>query len=117
VPILDVEIVKGEESQLDSTLAQKLAEAAGVALGLGSARVWIKLRAISRENYAENGVALEELPVFVSILMKQHKLIDLSTVALDLANAFGKVLNRPTEKIHILFQPECAGRIAFGGKL
>jgi phenylpyruvate tautomerase PptA (4-oxalocrotonate tautomerase family) len=116
MPILNFEIV-GDVNK--NELARSLADAAGKVLETKPGNTWVKLHFLPREHYAENGDLAEEVqPVFVSVLLgrcydsKEH-----ARAALEMTEAFATILNRPKENIHILFEPNAMGRIAFGGKL
>ncbi|MGZ3697276.1 MAG: tautomerase family protein [Bdellovibrionota bacterium] len=116
MPILDVEIVGASDAE---GLARRLADAAGIVLGSAAGGTWVKLRFLPRENYAENGdLPARVQPVFVSVLLGRCFEGEVqSRLALKLAEEFSKILDRPRENIHLLFEPSAAGRIAFGGKL
>lgn len=124
MPILDIEMV---ENPNIPKLANVLADIGGQILGTGPRRTWVRLRYIDKANYAENGAPDESVPtsegkavrpVFISVLMsKWPQPIDRQQIAMALAERFGVVLNRPKENVHICFQPEAQGRIAFGGVL
>ncbi len=117
MPILEVEIVGTIEGT--GNLAQPLADAAGEILKTEPGRTWIKMHFLPTDQYAENGgTAPETKPVFVSVLLGHcNELKEKARIASDLATAFARVLGRPAENIHVLFEPEAVGRIAFGGEL
>ena len=75
----------------------------------------MKLKTIARENYAENSGGL---PVFVSVLKARHPAPDALELEADrLAHAVTQVCDWPPENAHIIYLPEGAGRVAFGGKI
>jgi phenylpyruvate tautomerase PptA (4-oxalocrotonate tautomerase family) len=120
MPILDVEFV-GElpESVLDG-LAQRMAEAAAEVMGAKPRGLWVKLRFLDSDTYAENGADahLLEQPVFVSILQADlPPQQGLAHLAAQIAEALSGACQRPADSIHILFEPPARGRIAFGGQL
>ena len=119
MPILDVEIVVGPEESLPDGLARQLADIAGAILESRPGGTWVKLRTLSREQYAENGDLSEDIrPVFVSVLMsKRPNEETIKQQAQQLAEAFAQICQRPKENIHILYEANAAGRIAFGGEL
>lgn len=116
MPILDVEIVGNIEQQ---GIAQTIADAAGRVLKTGPGRTWVKVRFLNSNNYAENGEGSTNLkPVFVSVLLGGcDDLNQKEEIAQRLAKTFSEVLGRPAENIHVLFEPNALGRIAFGGSL
>jgi hypothetical protein len=78
------------------------------------------VRALAREQYAENGGGPPDgvYPVFVSVLkahMPASELLQAEAAAL--AAALAAASARPIEHIHIVYLPSAAGRVAFGGVL
>ena len=120
MPILDVEIVLGPGESLDPAPASELADRAGEVFGAAPGTTWVKLRAIPAEHYAENqtGRPSDVYPVFVSILKAKLPPLDQrqSEVA-RLTEAIARICRRRPENVHILYLPEGAGRMAFGGTL
>jgi phenylpyruvate tautomerase PptA (4-oxalocrotonate tautomerase family) len=119
MPILDVEIVTEPGESLKDDLARQLADLAGDILGSERGGTWVKVQTLPREQYAENGDLLADIrPVFVSVLMGQHPSQEtMKQQAERLAAAFAQACGRPKENVHVLYQPNAGGRIAFGGKL
>ena len=119
VPILEVEIVEAAEAA-SSARAQDLADAAGRELGCEPGRVWVRLRRLPLADYAENGAALPagDPPVFVRVLMHQLPPIEeRAALAKKLVGAIAPVCDRAGERVHLIFEPDAADRIAFGGAL
>jgi len=119
MPILEVEIVGRDEGVTRPGFTQDLADAAAKVLITKPGSTWVKVRFIERELYAENGGTPEDIkPVFVSVLLGRcQEQKEQARLAKDLATTISKVTDRPAENIHILFEPEGVGRIAFGGNL
>lgn len=119
MPILDVEVVTNPGEPLRDGLAAELADSAGEILGSERGGTWVKLRTLPRGLYAENsGLPAGVSPVFVSVLMGQcPSKGTMSQQAQRLSSSFARACGRPKENVHILFQPNAAGRIAFGGVL
>jgi len=119
MPILDIEVVADGDAALIDDVAQRLADAAGEVLGTPAGRTWVRLRTLPRTSYAENGGAPDELrPVFVSLLKARRPPPDqIGDEARRLCSAIADVLRRPVENVHVLYQADAAGRIAFGGEL
>jgi phenylpyruvate tautomerase PptA (4-oxalocrotonate tautomerase family) len=120
MPVLEIEIVVDPGETLGPRLAQELADAAGQAMGTPRGRTWVKLRALPRALYAENGGLLPEdmRPVFVSLLKSKIGTEDeMREEASRLADGIGRCCGRPPENVHILYLPAAAGRMAFGGTL
>jgi phenylpyruvate tautomerase PptA (4-oxalocrotonate tautomerase family) len=120
MPILDIEIVAPDSTEsLPADLTQSLADAAAQVFEVGPGRVWVKLRILPSTNYAENGGLPEGLqPVFITVL--ESGVPDgraLKDEVIQLTKTIAKILGRPESNIHIFYQPDGAGRVAFGGKL
>ena len=118
MPILDVEIV-GDISPREG-LAQRIADAAGEALGSRPRGPWVKLHFIDRALYAENAADGSESvePVIVRVIQAAPPSGDDLQAQIDeLTRALSAVTGRPAENVHIVVEPPALGRIAFGGKL
>jgi phenylpyruvate tautomerase PptA (4-oxalocrotonate tautomerase family) len=118
MPIVDVEIV-GSES-LASDLAARLADMAGQVFCSPPASTWVRVRLLPRHHYAENGT---EKPagwnsVFVTVLKAQRPAgAALEVEVRALTEGVARVCGRSPENVHILYDLEAQGRIAFGGRL
>ena len=120
MPILDIEIVSSDStSSLPANLTQTLANKTAQVFDAGPGRVWGKLRVIPPEQYAENGGLPKGVyPVFVTVIKSRvPEKSALEDEISKLTKAIAKVLNRPETNIHILYQPDGAGRVVFGGQL
>lgn len=117
MPILTIEVVG--ELERATGAAGRAADAAAAVLEVEAGRCWVKLKLLPREQYAENGGAEEGIsPVFVSLILAQAPQADSCRLQCQqLATALATALDRPAENIHILYQPDAKGRIAFGGRL
>ncbi|MBI5841620.1 MAG: hypothetical protein HZB19_16130 [Chloroflexi bacterium] len=119
MPILDVEIVLKPGETLAPDLAARIADAAGEVFASRPLGTWVKLRGIDSAHYAENGsgLSVDIFPVFVSVLKSRVDADGLREEADRLAESIAGVCNRPKENVHILYEAEARGRVAFGGKL
>lgn len=112
MPILEIELVA---SDLVPGLPAGLTQVFGAARGT----VWVKLWLIPPEHYAEDhGKPEGDYPVFVTVLksrVPEGKALEDEISRLTQAIAI--ILNRPETNVHIFYQPDGAGRVAFGGKL
>ena len=118
MPILDVEIVTGEP--LDTAVAAELADAAGQVFASPPAGPWVRVRPLPSHLYSENAVRTPDgpRPVFVTVLKAQRP----TGAALDdevraLTEAVARICRRAPEEVHVLYEPDGAGRIAFGGRV
>jgi phenylpyruvate tautomerase PptA (4-oxalocrotonate tautomerase family) len=120
MPILDIEIVTSHpDPYLPAGLAQSLADGAATVFGGRPGSVWVKLRVIPSGQYAEGHGKPEGVqPVFVTVLKARvpegSALEDEITL---LTGVIAGILKRPKENVHIFYQPDGAGRVAFGGRL
>jgi phenylpyruvate tautomerase PptA (4-oxalocrotonate tautomerase family) len=120
MPILEVEIVaSGETDRLPADLTQSLADVAAQIFNTPQGTTWVKVRVLPSAHYAEDhGRPLGIHPVFVTVL-KSH-VPDNGALEREislLTSAIARVLNRSETNIHIVYQTEGAGRVAFGGQL
>jgi phenylpyruvate tautomerase PptA (4-oxalocrotonate tautomerase family) len=118
MPIVDVEIV-GPEPEEDG-LAARLADMAGQVFESPPSGTWVRVRLLPRHFYAESHNPAPEgwRSVFVTVLKAQRP----SGPALEaevraLAEGVARVCGRPVENVHVLYEPDAHGRIAFGGHL
>lgn len=119
MPILDVEIVLRPGERLDPGLASALAQSAGTALAAPAGTTWVKLHPLAAEHYAEDGGVPEGVyPVFVSLLKARWVAAEARQEEVErLTRAVAEACGRPAENVHLFYQPEGAGRVAFGGRL
>ncbi len=117
MPILDIEVV-GRDSP-NRSYTQALADAVGNVFNSASGHTWVKVRHIPEAQYAENQIGTPApKPIFVSVLLRVlPDAAELAKLADALAVAIGNASGCPKENVHIVFQPEAAGRVAFGGQL
>jgi phenylpyruvate tautomerase PptA (4-oxalocrotonate tautomerase family) len=118
MPILDVEIVLRPREKIRPTLARELADRAGEILGSAPGGTWVKVHPIPAERYAEGpGDGPRLTPVFVTILRAKLQSPELRQTEIErLTAAFADVCGRPKENVHLIYLPEGAGRVAFGGR-
>jgi len=120
MPILDLEIVTSDSTEsLPPNLTQSLADAVAQVFGAPQGTVWVKARVIPASRYAENGGVPEGVyPVFVTVLKSR---VPEGSALMDeiarLTEVIANLLDRPKDNVHIFYQPDAAGRIAFGGKM
>ena len=120
MPVLEVEIVLRPSEILPPGLAADLAERAGQVFHASPGTTWVRLRSLDPGFYAENGGGPPDgiSPVFVAVLLRTLPGMEQRRVeAARLAAAVALACARPVENVHILYLPEGAGRMAFGGEL
>jgi phenylpyruvate tautomerase PptA (4-oxalocrotonate tautomerase family) len=120
MPILDIRLIGPVPNEIRPGLAQRLAEAAGVALASRPKGTWVTLHLLDAEAYAENagGPPAGAQPVLVSVLQAEPPQGQaLAEQAARLAQAIAEACGRPVENVHLIFEPPARGRVAFGGRL
>ena len=120
MPIVEVEVVCRAESDFRRFSPMALADALGRIFGSRPGTAWVKLRFLSASRYAENEATLGsgELPAFVSVL--HARVPDEETLAAEakaVTEAVASWVGRPSERVHVRYEPPAAGRQAFGGNL
>jgi phenylpyruvate tautomerase PptA (4-oxalocrotonate tautomerase family) len=117
VPIVDVELVW--DGDLPSSMAQRLADALGEALSSRPQGTWVRLRRLEAGRYAENGGLAEDVhPVFVTVLERvRPSAQDLADRIARVTEAVAEVTGREPTQVHVLYDADARGRLAFGGRL
>ncbi len=117
MPIVDVELVG--ETLVTADTTQRLADAVGEALASRPGGTWVRVRLLEQGRYAENGGMPEGVqPVFVTVL-ERHRPTgqELTDRVARVTTAVADVTGRDPENVHVLFDDDAAGRLAFGGRL
>jgi phenylpyruvate tautomerase PptA (4-oxalocrotonate tautomerase family) len=120
MPILDVEVVVAPGEVLSPDLAARLADRAGAALHAAAGRTWVSVRALPLAQYAESGGGPEPgvEPVFVTVIRASRAAGEAMEVeAGALTSAIAEACGRPAENVHLIYEPDAVGRVAFGGKV
>ncbi len=117
MPIVTVEVV--QDSPISDHWALELAQAVGRALASRPGGTWVRLRRLPSARYAEDGPPGEHRrPVFVSVLQARAPVGEARAVAaVEVAEAVAGVCDRPRHSVHVIFEPDGTGRVAFGGEL
>jgi hypothetical protein len=79
----------------------------------------VKLHGLPANLYAENGEEQTSIyPVFVKIIKSTlPNITKLQDEANRISIAVANIVERPAENVHVIFEPDGTGRVAFGGKL
>lgn len=122
MPMIEIERVLPDGMSAPAPgLAQRLADAAGLALGSARGHTWLRLRTLPASAYAESGVpslAAADLPVFVTVLQAHPLQGDaLAAQVRTLTEALARVLACNPSLVHVQIAPGAAGRQAFGGRM
>ena len=121
MPIIRMEVVLEEAEELpEKQVLQALADGLGECMHSRPGGTWLMASGVPAAQYVENGgpVPAGIRPVFLTVI--RHKIPDEETLTAEcrkMAALAGEYLDRPADNIHITFEPEAAGRIAFGGEL
>ena len=119
MPIVDIEIVLIPNETIQSQMVSELTDQLGEIFGSPKGGTWVKVRGLIESQYAENGQGREDVyPVFVSVLKSRLPAQeDLQIEVEKLTATVAQICGRPPENVHVLYEPEGRGRVAFGGKL
>ncbi len=120
MPILEVEVVLKDGEVLDPRAAARIADATASIFKTPSGNTWVKVRTLSPNAYAEDAGGPPDgvFPAFISVVKARcGSLGERASEAKRLTRAIAPILKRPPENVHILYEPDGAGRVAFGGKL
>lgn len=116
MPILTVEVVERDDENLPADVAQRLVDAAGAVLEAPEGEAWVFLRRVAARDYAQYG-GDTDAPVIVRVV--RYELPDVAELreeARQLARAVATACGRPVEQVHIVYEPDGRGRVAFGGE-
>jgi phenylpyruvate tautomerase PptA (4-oxalocrotonate tautomerase family) len=119
MPLVVIEIVGGK-SPVPSRLTSELADVLGKIFGSEPGQTWVRVRVVPREAYAENESPAPPGAHAVFVAVTKRELPPkkfLRTQAALIAAAVGQACGRPAERIHVIYEPPAAGRVAFGGRL
>ena len=120
MPIVDVELVLAESQTIGPGLSSRLADALGQFFHAAPGRVWVRLRTLPATHYAENAadLAAEELPLFVNVLFA-HPIEGEARAnqATGICEVVARATGRLADRVHLVYEPPAAGRVAFGGRL
>ena len=119
MPLVDVEIILKPQETIPEAIASELADRLGQIFGSPRNGTWVKVRGSAELYYAENGGKEEGIyPVFVTVL--KAELPDRKAMQMEVDTviaAVGQICHRPPGLVHVIYQPEGKGRVAFGGQI
>ena len=120
MPQLDIDIIFRANETLKGDAVQRLADAAGKIFDTPPGKTRVKINPIPRNYWAENKTTVDSYvgPVLVSVLKRTRPEPDqIETEARELTKVIAGILDRPDENVHIKYEADAVGRVAFGGKL
>jgi len=119
MPIVEIEIILKPDEIIHSEMVEELANQLGEIFGSPKRTTWVKVYALERDNYAENGGALDGVfPIFISVLKsKLPATEEMQKEVEKITGAVAQICGRPSGNVHVIYLPEGRERVAFGGKL
>ena len=120
MPVVEIEVVGDAAGAGGQVSAQAVADALGQAFGSPAGRTWVRLRRLEGADYAENGVAAgaDGEPVFVTVLHAHPPTgAALAGEMAAVTQAVALCIGRAPERVHVVYAPPGAGRVAFGGRI
>ena len=119
MPIVDIEIVLMANEAIREEMVSELADELGEVFHSSPGRTWIKVHPLLANQYAENGGRPEGVyPVFVTVMKSELPLLEeMQKEVAKITGAVAQICGRPAENVHVIYQPEARGRVAFGGKI
>lgn len=108
------------EATVQAGKVQELADRLGILFNSGKGQTWVRVEYQPQMHYAENGTETARIvyPTIVEVLKAELlETRELASEAEQIATIVSNVLGVPQDNTHILYLPEAAKRIAFGGKL
>lgn len=120
MPLVEIELIGGASAEPAPNLARAFADALGAIFRSAPAQTWVRVRALPATSYAENGVDAPPGAQAVFVAITKRTLPDsaaLEREAAEVAAAVGRICARPPERVHVIYEPPAAGRVAFGGRL
>lgn len=119
MPIVDIEVVLRSNETIRDDMVSELADELGAIFHSARGGTWIKVHSLPANQYAENGGTPDGVyPVFVTIIKSTlPSLEDMQKEVERITGAVAQICRRPSENVHVIYQIEAKGRVAFGGKL
>ena len=119
MPIVDIEIVLRANEAIRQEKVSELADELGDIFHSSPGKTWVKIHPLTSDQYAESGGMPEDVyPLFVTVMKSElPSTEELQNEVAKITGAVAQICGRPSENIHVIYQPEGKGRVAFGGKI
>ena len=119
MPIVDIEIVLRANEAIREEVISELANELGKIFDSSPGETWIKIHPLSADQYAENGGTQDGIyPIFATVMKsKLSSFEEMQKEVAKITGAIAQISGRPSDNIHVIYQPEGRGRVAFGGKI
>jgi phenylpyruvate tautomerase PptA (4-oxalocrotonate tautomerase family) len=118
MPMVEVELVTDDEPS--PGLADLLADEIGRAMQAPAGSTWVRLRVLHRDRYGESGGPVGDgvKPAFVTITTRSRPDPEqLAGVVDQVTTSVARATGHPRQNVHVVFTPDAAGRVAFGGRV
>ncbi len=118
VPMVEVELVSDDEPA--PGMADLLADQIGLALRAAEGSTWVRLRVLRPDHYGESGGSFGDSvkPVFVTVTSRRQPAREqFADVVEQITSAVARTTGHPRQNVHVIFAPDAAGRVAFGGRV
>ena len=119
MPIVDIEIVLRANEIIRGEIVSDLADELGDIFHSAHGGTWIKVRGLPVDQYAENGGTPKGIyPIFVTVIKAELPSLEEMQIEVEkITGAVAQICGRPSENVHIIYQPAARRRVAFGGKI
>ena len=119
MPIVDIEIVIRANEAIPEGMVSELADELGEILHSSRGKTWVKVHLLAADQYAENGGRPGGVfPVFVMVMKSElPSFEEMQNEVARITGVVAQICGRPSENVHVIYQPEGKGRVAFGGKI
>ena len=119
MPIVDIEIVLRANEAIRDDMVSELADELGEIFHSSPGETWIKVHLLSADRYAENGGTPDGVyPIFVTVMKsKLSPFEETQQEVAKITGAVAQICGRPWDNVHVIYQPEGRGRVAFGGNI
>ncbi len=119
MPIVDVEIVLRPNEILRKEIVAELADELGEIFQTSQGGTWVKVHELSSDQYAENGGAQNATyPIFVTVIKSKFPVVEEMQKEVEkITGAVAQICGRPSDNVHMIYQPAGSSRVAFGGRI
>jgi len=119
MPVIDVEIILRPGETIRKEIVSELANELGDIFLTQEGQTWVKVSELSADHYAENGERSEKIyPIFISVIKSKLPTVEeMQEEVQKITGAVAQIFGRSSENVHVIYQPEGRGRVAFGGKI
>src|SRR5687767_2147065 len=119
MPIVDIEIVLRANQVIRQEILSELADELGNIFHSSPGETWVKIHPLAADQYAESGGMSEDVyPLFVTVMKSElPSFEEMQKEVAKITGAVAQICGRLSENLHVIYQPDGKGRVAFGGKI